>query len=97
MFAFATMSTKNDGGAAFPVACPNGTMRNEGISMRDYFAAKAMQGLLAKHGAYFEDREHSSLCSEKMARDAFESALLIGEVCVYSYEVADAMLAERAK
>ena len=96
------MSTKNDGGQAFTTSGfatqGGGVYRGEyDATLRDYFAAKAMQGLLAKHGAYFEDREHSSLCSEKMARDAFESALLIGEVCVYSYEVADAMLAERAK
>jgi hypothetical protein len=41
------MNKINDGGPAFPVP---GLMHDEtfnGISMRDYFAAKALQGLLA--------------------------------------------------
>lgn len=39
-----TMSGQNDGGAAFPEAHP-------GMSLRDYFAAKAMQGIMAADGA----------------------------------------------
>ena len=56
------MSAINDGGAAFPIPSyldkptENGErliiMESNGISLRDYFAAKAMQGLLASqiHG-----------------------------------------------
>jgi hypothetical protein len=39
------MKTGDDGGPAFPVAYGGG--RIEGMTLRDYFAAKAMQGLLA--------------------------------------------------
>lgn len=50
------MSTPNDGGPAFPVAIPEGLHRThpayyqKGISKREYFAAMAMQGLLASMG-----------------------------------------------
>jgi hypothetical protein len=40
------MSNTNTGGPAFPVG--SGDMRDPtGMTLRDYFAAKAMQGLLA--------------------------------------------------
>ena len=40
------MSTIDNGGPAFPVG--SGDMRDPGgMSLRDYFAAKAMQGLMA--------------------------------------------------
>lgn len=50
------MTTKNTGGPAFPRPAGdyNGTRHGNGaqvgISMRDYFAAKAIQGLLANPG-----------------------------------------------
>lgn len=38
------MTTKTDGGAAFPVVHPDGMgVQYFGLSVRDYFAAKAMQ------------------------------------------------------
>ncbi|HDR9165782.1 TPA: hypothetical protein QDB28_006259 [Burkholderia vietnamiensis] len=38
----------NDGGPAFPVTFENSTRADGfGMSLRDYFAAKAMQGMLA--------------------------------------------------
>ena len=41
------MSTINDGGPVFPLAEPgNCVSASEGMSLRDYFAAKAMQGLI---------------------------------------------------
>ena len=37
----------NTGGPAFPTAADNGHSTNQdGMTLRDYFAAKAMQGLL---------------------------------------------------
>ena len=40
------MSTPiNDGGPAFPT--PVGVQHNDGMTLRDYFAAAALQGLLA--------------------------------------------------
>ena len=42
------MSTINNGGPAFPSAGDgNETWAHEGMTLRDYFAAKAMQGILA--------------------------------------------------
>ena len=39
----------NNGGPAFPLAEPgNCVSASEGMSLRDYFAANAMQGLLAQ-------------------------------------------------
>jgi hypothetical protein len=35
----------NDGGPAFPT--PAGVQHNDGMTLRDYFAAAALQGLLA--------------------------------------------------
>lgn len=38
---------KNSGGPAFPSHGSMGEVTHEGMSLREYFAAKAMQGLLA--------------------------------------------------
>lgn len=40
------MSNTNTGGPAFP-SPTDGMLDNEGMTLRDYFAAKAMQGMLA--------------------------------------------------
>ena len=65
----------NDGGAAFPHMA--GWRRDpdisDGMSLRDYFAAKAMQSLVAL--------DHTSNIN----------------IAIWSYEIADAMLAERDK
>jgi len=40
--------TKNTGGPAFPHIAQNySDVRQDGMTLRDYFAAKAMQGLLS--------------------------------------------------
>jgi hypothetical protein len=45
------MNEQNNGGQAFPcdLTCYDQEVRNEmrGMSLRDYFAAKAMQGMIA--------------------------------------------------
>ena len=44
------MSKKNDGGYAFPMGATDATAWrdcNQGMTLRDYFAAKSMQGRLA--------------------------------------------------
>lgn len=66
------------------------------LTVRDYFAAKAMQGLLSRHGAYDEDAEHHSLCTRKEAR-LRESALTTNDLVEYAYAVADAMMDARTK
>jgi hypothetical protein len=37
------MSERNDGGPTFPVQ----SATNDGVTLRDYFAAKAMQGMIS--------------------------------------------------
>lgn len=79
----------NDGGPAFPVSneqshesdeqSHDGVSASEGMSLRDFFAAGAMQGWLA---SWPMSAPHGCL---KNARD----------VARHSYAIADAMLAER--
>lgn len=54
-----------------------------GMTLRDYFAAKAMEGILAS-------------CPEGMRFNSLHTKLLSGWAKV-SYELSDAMLAERIK
>jgi len=70
--------SKDNGGPAFGELQQVGdvAMRDGGLSIRDYFAAKAMQGYCAR-----EDSINSHF--DSLASDA--------------YELADAMLLERAK
>lgn len=62
----------NDGGPAFPLKEPL-TSDSPGMSLRDYFAAKAMQSFVALDNT-------SNI-----------------NIAIWSYEIADAMLAERDK
>ena len=77
--------SKNDGGPAFPATSwtKDGDFlgENQGMSLRDYFAAKAMQGFMAGHIAYYGHENYWK--PSDMAGDA--------------YQIADAMLAERDK
>ena len=67
---------KDTGGPAFPFWCDsNGLANFQGMTLRDYFAAKAMQGLLACPKGEGENEKYAQ----------------------WSYEYADAMLAERSK
>ena len=68
------MSEKiNDGGPAFPLSGPLTTSDNLGMTLRDYFAAKAMQSLVAL--------DHTNNIN----------------IAIWSYEIADAMLAARER
>jgi hypothetical protein len=51
---------KNGGGAAFP----NPAFGKEGMTLRDYFAAKVLQGVLSNLGAYnvSTDRDVARKC-----------------------------------
>lgn len=68
------MSKENNGGPAFPI------QGYEGVTLRDYFAAKAMQGWLASFPADACHPSVSGVC-DKVAKQ--------------SYELADAMLKSR--
>ena len=39
----------NDGGPAYPT--PAGVQHNDGMTLRDYFAAAALQGMIASRGS----------------------------------------------
>lgn len=72
----------NDGGPAFPIITPDMPVTGSpGISMRDYFAAAALQGF-AFLKVYTQTNPNANTY-EELAR------------C--SYELADAMIVERAK
>lgn len=55
------MNETQDGGPAFPTHC------EEGMTLRDYFAAMAMQGLLANH-------ELISLTQKEIAKKSVRQA-----------------------
>lgn len=75
------MSNINTGGPAFPVP----DLHNNGMTLRDYFAAKAMQALLTKQGPYGDD-------VGKQYRDDVQH---VDELAGYAYIQADAMLKAR--
>ena len=64
----------NDGGSAFPSPTGN-PMQDGGITVRDFFAAKAILGLIP----------------------FLQQNSPINEFAIRAYQIADAMLAERAK
>ena len=66
---------KDDGGPAFPGDPQGNRPEYAGMTLRDYFAAAALQAIVFKHGP-FEDS---------------------GAMANWSYNIADAMLAERVK
>jgi len=64
--------TINDGGPAFPQILGERyePMSTEGMSLRDYFAAKAMQGLMSY--TFANDRYHGDL--KQCVYEAYEIA-----------------------
>ena len=78
------MSDKNTGGPAFPITAESyRDVREIGMTLRDYFAAKALQGLLANpklsetilkhggaHGGWIEDSAWAFADAMLKARDA---------------------------
>lgn len=77
------MSTKDDGGPAFPNDNEGDGTMSGGMSLRDYFAAKAMQSVLLNLKR-----------TDTLGADSATITLAAAQV---AYLVADAMLAERAK
>jgi len=76
--------SERDGGPAFPTDSENFAPKwaGAGMTLRDYFAAKAVQGLLASG---------PSLASGATAGDIFEA------VALDAFQFADAMLKARAQ
>lgn len=66
------MSAINDGGPAFPVTESNGMgnaiLTSAGMTLRDYFAAKAMQGMMARPGSINakQDAEFAYMLADAM-------------------------------
>lgn len=80
---------KPDGGPAFPDYDHNGV--NQGMSMRDYFAAKFAHAEMVTAGALREP-------AQDLAREAAKRGRSITEQVAYNaYLLADAMLKERDK
>ena len=75
------MSNQNNGGPAFPTL--GRELETEGMTLRDYFAAKAMQGLCAGFSAQDRNWPRS---------DELETYEVAAE---HSYLMADAMLEAR--
>ena len=75
--------SKETGGPAFPFVMPSDTghIYANGMTLRDYFAAKAMQGLMSRI-------EQGGFDFGKYPDDAKRVAL-------WSYDLADAMLEAR--
>ncbi len=61
------------------------THREEGMELRDYFAAKAMQGIMVHYGMKVPDFDYPDEpdCDHEIAR--------------WAYELADVMMVERAR
>ena len=72
------MNIQNDGGPAFPT--PAGIQHNDGMTLRDYFAAAALQGLLGNSEFHVETDVESEIPNA---------------IATYAYQAADAMLKAR--
>ena len=86
------MSAPNDGGPAFPVSTghhPDTMMKDPriGMTLRDYFAAEALKGLLSDN-----ETIAATYRTAKKAGVGLSKAMAAS-----SYEFADAMLAERGR
>ena len=75
------MSDINTGGPAFPYVCDADFDYGTGMALRDYFAAKAMQGLIAREST-------GAFNFETYPNDPWRVAL-------WAYDVADQMLKVR--
>ena len=79
------MSERKDGGPAFPHPVPVGAWGDpsQGMTLRDYFAGKALQGILSNGMSQYIFNGKAIVDGETLAKCA--------------YEFADTMLAERAR
>ncbi|WP_431642816.1 hypothetical protein [Enterobacter mori] len=75
--------TNNNGGPAFPVAGSEHNYPIEGMTLRDYFAAKAMQSIVSS------PKEMESIIDTLGAKTAY------AKVSETAYVIADAMLRAR--
>lgn len=92
------MSEHNDGGPAFPAhpdmisVDSNGTVAPwgyQGMSLRDYFAAKAMQAIVTKLPIVDQNSIYGDPVEDKVQHNL--------DIAQSAYWIADAMLSERDK
>lgn len=76
-----SIETKPSTPQAFPVHPNCTTDRDAGMTLRDYFAAKAMAALLSN--------------SDQMSKLNGDITIVDRQVCATSYRIADAMLKQR--
>lgn len=82
------MSNQDNGGPAFPTSCDLRHMEKDGMTLRDYFAAKAMQGMRSNW-------LHWWILKRYAKRINGPSANWVQMIADWSYEQADAMLKAR--
>lgn len=82
------MSTPNDGGPAFPnvPSDPGYTLWDQGMSLRDWFAGQALNGLLS-----------NLLALTDVQRNQYPNDRLEELAATLSFEAADAMLKARER
>lgn len=84
------MSNQNNGGPAFPelgnVGHNSDWQSESGMTLRDYFAAKALQGLCANPGGPFQANDMNGWAIVNCELD---------DIAAESYKLADAMLKAR--
>ena len=81
---------QDTGGPAFPgTPDPASALSYTGMTLRDYFAAKAMAAAIAHHGLYDEEQPQAAMTSAT-AQDYHAEA-----VAKIAYTYADTMLKER--
>lgn len=86
------MKTIDDGGVAFPVSIPGcGDNGWQGMSLRDYFAAKCIPTAFEKFKDGMKEYELIQLCGD---RGGIKSQEIIAAI---AYELADAMIARRSR
>ena len=86
------MSSNTDtGGPAFPFVCDADFDYGTGMTLRDYFAAKAMQGIICTPINEYDDGHAAVYLSDGLS---FSDGMR-GSVAAASYAMADAMLKAR--
>lgn len=83
------MAKKNTGGPAFPVKEPS-DRDDMGMTLRDYFAAKALQGVVT---AFMDAKNFDTMKKRCELRGMTVGKFITG----FAYEAADDMLLERDK
>ncbi|WP_137921662.1 hypothetical protein [Hydrogenophaga sp. 2FB] len=84
------MSAPDNGGPAFPPMHDPNT-HAFGMTLRDYFAAKAMQGMLAVP----DDQRYGDRADQTLSVEQWQAWCVTG-VVEHAYRMADAMLKARA-